>query len=82
MKLSEFVRESRDILVYFDGISYKTILHFNDAIQYSDGPFHNISGPAIITASGELEYWINGKWLGTNLSNKEFQQKIKEEIFQ
>jgi len=43
--------------------------------------FNNLSGPAIITTDGTLEYWINGICVGYNLSNKEFNNKLKELVF-
>lgn len=42
---------------------------------------HNINGPAYCESNGELFYYINGRFIGKNLSNKEFQQKIKELVF-
>jgi len=47
-----------------------------------NGLMHNINGPASINSDGSLGYWLNGKRVGRNLSNKEFQQKIKETIFE
>lgn len=44
-------------------------------------PLHNLNGPAIIDTNGLLEYWIDDKCVGDNLSNKEFQQKVKAYIF-
>lgn len=46
-----------------------------------NGMLHNISGPSYCDCNGALFYYINGKYVGTNLSNKEFQQKIKEMVF-
>lgn len=46
-----------------------------------NGKIHNSNGPALIKKHGELEYIVNDKYLGTNLSKEQFQQKIKEIIF-
>jgi hypothetical protein len=41
-----------------------------------------LTGPAVIWKDGKLEYHINGKFVGVNLSNEEFKQKIKLFIFE
>lgn len=46
-----------------------------------NGKNHNINGPAKIFKNGKLDYFINNIKIGTNLSNKEFEQKIKEQVF-
>jgi len=46
-----------------------------------NGFLHNLKGPAVCFADGSLKYYIDGYYIGTNLSNKEFQQKIKEMVF-
>ena len=47
-----------------------------------NGLMHNIDGAAAIHSDGSLMYWINGKVVGKNLSNKQFEQKIKEVVFE
>ena len=55
---------------------------YNDLIRVvNNGLTHNINGPALIRKTGILEYHINGRYIGDSLSNKEFDQKIKEMIF-
>jgi len=57
----------------------------NTNIIYSEynktGFIHNLNGPAIIWTDGFLSYFIDGECIGNNLSNKEFEQKIKELVF-
>lgn len=57
---------------------------------------HNLNGPAYIIindfnsipleTSGRLQYYIYGRYIGTNLSNKEFERlksiELKKRIFQ
>lgn len=47
----------------------------------TDGVEHNVNGPAAIFKDGDKEYFYNGKFLGTNLTDKEFKQKLKELVF-
>lgn len=49
---------------------------------YEKGILHSLLGPSIIYSDGSLEYRINGKFIGVNLSNKEFKNKIKKMIFE
>jgi len=48
---------------------------------WKDGMRHNPNGPAIIDYNGELSYYFNDINLGTNLSKKEFEKKLKELVF-
>jgi hypothetical protein len=50
-------------------------------LEHNNGFIHNLNGPAIIWADGALSYYIDGECIGNNLSNKEFEQKIKELVF-
>jgi len=42
---------------------------------------HNVNGPAVLYNSGFKSYYIYGKLIGTNLTEEEFQSKIKEFVF-
>jgi len=46
-----------------------------------NGQFHNINGPSICWKDGTLFYHIGGEYIGINLSNAEFKQKVKEFVF-
>lgn len=55
---------------------------YDDIIRVvSNGLAHNMSGPAVIRKNGSIEYYVNGCHIGSSLSNKEFNQKIKEIVF-
>lgn len=60
------------------GIVDSTILII---VMIENGQIHNLNGPAYIHKSGKLEYWANGEFIGSNLSNKEFKDKVKEIVF-
>lgn len=49
--------------------------------------FHSLNGPArIYLKDGVLEYYIYGHYIGTNLSNKEFERlkniELKKMVFE
>ncbi len=50
-------------------------------VMIENGKPHNLNGPAYIYKDGSLGYYINGKYIGESLSNKEFKNKIKELVF-
>lgn len=76
MKLDDRITDSDRIIIYS---TVKSDYKYYKEFVYDN--FHNLNGPTLICASGKLEYWINGNYIGSNLSNKEFQQKVKETIF-
>lgn len=63
--------------VYYD----KTMIgFFYGNIKYN--LFHNLNGPAQIDLqTGELHYFIFSEYIGKDLSNEEFKNKVKEYIF-
>ena len=73
------------ILMYFK--HNKEYCFFDDyLLEYKNGKYNeiiftNLNGPAIINSDGGLEYWINGLFVGENLSNEEFAQIVKKYIF-
>ena len=61
-------------------------------VSYND-KWHSLSGPAYIFIkdifhhkAGELQYWINDKYIRANLSNKEFERlkniELKKMVFE
>lgn len=53
----------------------------DDLYMIENGKLHNLTGPAHIECNGNLRYAIYGEFVGENLSNEEFKQKIKEFVF-
>lgn len=59
-------------------------------VLYENYLCHNLNGPSVIFTKGDyagiLQYYIYGKWLGNNLSNKEFERlksiELKKRIFE
>lgn len=69
-----------------------TISNIGILLTYND-KWHSLSGPVYIFIkdfinhrAGELQYFINNKYIGTNLSNKEFERlkniELKKMVFE
>jgi len=79
MKLDSRIQDNEKVL-FFYSIKDNCYKLYNSYTDFT-AIWSNINGPAVICASGQLEYWFNDKFLGLNLTKKEFNIKMKELVF-
>ena len=68
--------------IYFCIYHHHYVIGFYYGDRHSN-VLHNLNGPArVFIKSGILQYYINDTFVGENLSNQQFQSKVKEFVFQ